>query len=213
MMKNATRKPRMIIVSGSARKISRRPPISGRPAIAPAAAAPMRACAQAVPSAPSPSANAAARASIPAPSPRAPAGAAGSSAAACAAPAITATASSANTDTLTTFRNLSTSCLLEWLVLTSGFVVILHFRQKLDPVETGGLNDVPDDGEGEEHRLADPGNQDRDDVPPNPAGFRRHLAQLVGGQGQRRGGDTEGQEPGVGEHVAQGGNRVAKPAR
>src|SRR3990170_874844 len=116
MMKNATRKPRMIIVSGSARKISRRPPISGRSAIAPA-------------------------------------GAAVSSAAACAAPAITATASSANTDTLTTFRNLSTSCLLEWLVLTSGFVVILHFRQKLDPVETGGLNDVPDDGEGDVLRL------------------------------------------------------------
>src|SRR3972149_6781487 len=194
MMKNATRKPRMIIVSGSARKISRRPPISGRSAIAPAAAP-----------------TAAPGATPPPPTPGAPAGAAGSSAAACAAPAITATASSANTDTLTTFRNLSTSCLLEWLVLTSGFVVILHFRQKLDPVETGGLNDVPDDGEGEEHRLADPGNQDRDDVPPNPAGFRRHLAQLVGGHGQRRGGDAEGQEPGVGEHVAQRGERFQKP--
>src|SRR3989304_2118528 len=121
MMKNATRKPRMIIVSGSARKISRRPPISGRSAIAPAAAAP--------------------------------------------APAITAPASSANTDTLTTFRNLSTSCFLEWLVLTSGFVVILHFRQELDPVQTGGLDDVPDDGEAEEHGLADPGNQDSQDVP------------------------------------------------
>src|SRR3989442_13740366 len=66
MMKNATRKPKTTIVSGSTRKISMVPPISGRSAIAPAAAAPIRDCAHAVPMAPRPTAMAAARPSSPA---------------------------------------------------------------------------------------------------------------------------------------------------
>src|SRR2546427_8770472 len=65
MTKNATRKPRITMVSGSARKTSINPPISGRSAIAPAAAAPMRDCAHAVPIAPRPTAMAAARPSRP----------------------------------------------------------------------------------------------------------------------------------------------------
>src|SRR5436309_707618 len=64
--RNATRKPRITMVSGSARKTSINPPISGRSAIAPAAAAPMRDCAHAVPIAPKPTAMAAARPSSPA---------------------------------------------------------------------------------------------------------------------------------------------------
>src|SRR3989449_10977124 len=84
MTKNATRKPRMTMVSGSARKTSINPPISGRSAIAPAAAAPMRDCAHAVPIAPRPTAMAAARPSRPAFAPAgfaAPASFAGSAAA------------------------------------------------------------------------------------------------------------------------------------
>src|SRR3989442_13740367 len=66
MMKNATRKPKTTIVSGSTRKISMVPPISGPSARAPAAAAPNRDCAHAVPMAPRPTAMAAARPSSPA---------------------------------------------------------------------------------------------------------------------------------------------------
>src|SRR2546425_5046013 len=85
MTKNATRKPRITMVSGSARKTSINPPISGRSAIAPAAAAPMRDCAHAVPIAPRPTAMAAARPTSPA---FAPAGFAAPASCAAAIPAI-----------------------------------------------------------------------------------------------------------------------------
>src|SRR2546426_3484145 len=106
MTKNATRKPRITMVSGSARKTSINPPISGRSAIAPAAAAPMRDCAHAVPIAPRPTAMAAARPSSPA---FAPAGFAAPAPSAPAAAATNRTTASAIIITLRALFNLLTS--------------------------------------------------------------------------------------------------------
>src|SRR3990170_4265741 len=151
MMKNATRKPRMIIVSGSARKTSMRPPISGRSAIAPAAAAPMRDCAHAVPIAPNATAIAAAKPSRPwaSESSRGPAGAGSWAIAADATMSTTASAQI----TTRTFFNLVTSCFLERAVRVAGLIVVLELRQELHPVETSGLDDVTGQGEDEEHHL------------------------------------------------------------
>src|SRR2546425_769593 len=107
MMKNATRKPRMTMVSGSAKKTSIKPPISGRSAIAPAAAAPMRDCAHAVPIAPRPTAMAAARPSRPA---FAPAGFAAPASFAAATPAIARVRTSATIITIPAVFKPPTSC-------------------------------------------------------------------------------------------------------
>src|SRR2546427_1478868 len=107
MTKNATRKPRMTMVSGSARKTSINPPISGRSAIAPAAAAPMRDCAHAVPIAPRPTAMAAARPSRPA---FAPAGFAAPASCAPATPAIARVRTSATIITIPAVFKPPTSC-------------------------------------------------------------------------------------------------------
>src|SRR3989449_5123845 len=107
MTKNATRKPRITMVSGSARKTSINPPISGRSAIAPAAAAPMRDCAHAVPIAPRPTAMAAARPSSPA---FAPAGFAAPASSAAPTPALARVRTRATIITIPTAFKPPTSC-------------------------------------------------------------------------------------------------------
>src|SRR3990170_7959426 len=195
MMKNATRKPKMISVSGRTRKISIWPPISGRSAMAPAAAAPMRDCAQAVPMAPDATASAAARPSRPWASVRVlPPSTCASAANAAGPPSSKTMASRANTNR--TFFNLVTSCFLERAVRIAGLVVILHLREELNPIETGGLDEVAGQGEDEEHHL----DRDADErAHPHRA---HHTAQLIGHVGQDRRGQPDPKQPGVGKHVA-----------